>query len=123
MLNKKPNLLTNKFNDRWLGPYEVFARCSDLIYDIRDPNSAKIKRVHFNLLKRAPNNFKQELKVNPIKPDVVELSSSSDDETVLLQPFAGNSDIGNNVRNIPYIQAPVNSIYAPLALNEIVNHD
>ena len=57
MLNKKPNLLTNKFNDRWLGPKKVVARSSDIVYDIRDPNSAKIKRVHFNLLKRFLKNF------------------------------------------------------------------
>ena len=50
MLNKKPNLLTNKFHDRWLGPYKVVARRSDLVYDIRDPTTAKVKRVHFNLL-------------------------------------------------------------------------
>ena len=48
MHNKKPNFLTNKFHDRWLNPYEVGARRSDLVYDIRDPNSTKIKRVHFN---------------------------------------------------------------------------
>ena len=113
----------NKFHDRWLGPYEVVARRSDLVYDISDPNSAKIKRVHFNLLKRAPDNFKQELKINPIKPDVVKLSSGSNDETVLLPLFAGDLDIGDNVRNIPDIQAPVDPIHAPLAPNEIVNHD
>ena len=51
LVNKKPNLLTNKFHNYWLGPFEVVARRSDLVYDIRDQTTAKVKRVHFNLLK------------------------------------------------------------------------
>ena len=51
LLNKTPNLLTNKFHDCWLGLYEVVALRSDLVYDIRDRTTAKVKRVHFNLLK------------------------------------------------------------------------
>ena len=53
MINKKPDLLVNKFHDRWLGPFKVTKRCSDLVYEILDPNSGKTKRVHFNLLKAA----------------------------------------------------------------------
>ena len=121
MLNRKFNLLTNKFHDRWLGPYEVVARRSDVVYDIRDPNSAKIKRVHFNLLKRAPECFKQQLKIHPTRPDVVKISSGFDDETVLLLPFAGDLDVEDNVRNIPDNQVPVGSNTAPLAPS-IISH-
>ena len=48
LVNKKPNLLTDKFHDRWLGPFEVVARRSDLINEIRDPTTAKVKRVYFS---------------------------------------------------------------------------
>ena len=44
LVNKKPNFLTNKFHDRWLGLFEVVTRRSDLVYDIRDPTTAKVKR-------------------------------------------------------------------------------
>ena len=63
LLNKNPNLLNNKFHDRWLGSYEVLSRRSDLVYDIRDPNTGKIKRVHFNLLK-ATRDQKKSNKTN-----------------------------------------------------------
>ena len=51
MINKKPDLLVNKFHDRWLGPFKVTKRCFHLVYKILDANSGKTKRVHFNLLK------------------------------------------------------------------------
>ena len=123
MLNKNPNFLTNKFHDRWLGPYEVVARRSDLVYDIRDPNSAKIKRVHFNLLKQAFENFKQQLKIHLTRPDVVELSSGSDDETVLFPPFAGNLDVEGDANNIPNNQAVVDPNNMSLVPDEIVNRN
>ena len=53
MINKKPDLLVNKFHDRWLGPFQVTKRCSDLVYEILNADSGKTKRVHFNLLKSA----------------------------------------------------------------------
>ena len=53
MINKKPDLLINKFHDRWLGPFKVTKRCSDLVYEILDANSGKTKQLHFNLLKAA----------------------------------------------------------------------
>ena len=80
---------------------------------------AKIKRVHFNLLKRAPESFKQQLKIHTTRPDVVELSFGSDDETVLLQPFSGDFDVEDNVRNIPDNQVSVGPNNAPLAPNNI----
>ena len=51
--NKKPDLLVNKFHDRWLGPLTVTKRCYDLVYEILNAESGKTKRVHFNLLKAA----------------------------------------------------------------------
>ena len=31
IINTKPDLLVNKFHDRWLGPFKVTKRCSDLL--------------------------------------------------------------------------------------------
>ena len=56
MINKKPDLLVNKFHDRWLGPFKVTKRCSDLVYEILNADTGKTKRVHFNLLKAASRN-------------------------------------------------------------------
>ena len=53
MINQKPDLLVNQFNDRWLRPFKVTKRCSDLVYKILDANSGKKKQGHFNLLKAA----------------------------------------------------------------------
>ena len=53
MINKKLDLLVNKFHDRWLGPFKVTKRCSDLMYEILYATSGKTKRVHFNLLNAA----------------------------------------------------------------------
>ena len=53
MINKKPDLLVNKFHDRWLGPFKVTKSCSDLVYKILDATAGQTKRVHFNLLKAA----------------------------------------------------------------------
>ena len=53
MINKKPDLLVNKFHDRWLGPFNITKRCSVLVYEILDATSGKSKRVHFNVLKVA----------------------------------------------------------------------
>ena len=50
MINKIPDLLVNKFHDRWLGPFKVIKRCSNFVYEILDADSGKTKRVHFNLL-------------------------------------------------------------------------
>ena len=56
MINKKFDLLVNKFHDRWLGPFKVTQRSSELVYEIFDLNSGKTKRVHFNFLKAASRN-------------------------------------------------------------------
>ena len=56
MINKKPDLLVNQFHDRWLGPFKVTKRCSDLIYEILNADFGKTNRVHFNLLKAASRN-------------------------------------------------------------------
>ena len=53
MINKKSDLLVNKFYDRWLGPFKVTKRCSDLVYKILNTDSEKTKQVHFNMLKAA----------------------------------------------------------------------
>ncbi|MCP6769035.1 hypothetical protein NL529_29740, partial [Klebsiella pneumoniae] len=50
----------NKFHDRWLGPFKVTKRSSDLVYEILDETSGKTKRVHFNLLKAARRTQGQE---------------------------------------------------------------
>ena len=49
----------------------------------------------------------------------MELSSGSDDETVLVPPFAGDLDVEDNVRNIPDNQVPVGPNNAALAPNNI----
>ena len=56
MINTKPDLLVNKLYDRWLRPFKVAKRCSDLVSEILDSNSRNTKRVHFNLLKAANRN-------------------------------------------------------------------
>ena len=43
MINKKPDLLVNKFHDRWLKPFKVTKRCSDLVYKILNADSGKTK--------------------------------------------------------------------------------
>ena len=56
MINKKPDLLLNKFHDRWLVPFKVTKRCSHQVYEIFDAQSGKTKRFHFNFPKAANRN-------------------------------------------------------------------
>ena len=51
MINKKFDFLVNKFHDCWLGPFKITNRCNDLVYEIFDAESGKIKPLHFNLFK------------------------------------------------------------------------
>ena len=41
IINKKPDLLVNKFHDSWLGPFKVTTRFSDLVYEILNADSEK----------------------------------------------------------------------------------
>ena len=123
LVNNKPNLFTNQFHDRWLWPYEVVARRFDLVYDIRDPTTAKVKRVHFNLLKIAANDINHNLNKNSKTPEVVELSFESEDEIVLLPPFAGDLNIEDNEINLPNNQALVRPNNAPPLRHDIVQQE
>ena len=73
MINKKPELLVNKFHDRWLGPFKVIKWCSDLVYEILNRDTGKLKRVNFNLLKAYYINADQSNKMmqteNAVAPD------------------------------------------------------
>ena len=83
MINKKPELLVNKFHDRWLGPFEVIKRCSDLVYEILNKDTGKVKRVHYNLLKAASMN------TNALKkqqPDDAAVSENDSDDDLLELP-------------------------------------
>ena len=79
MINKKPDLLVNKFHDRWLGPFKVIKHYSDLVYDILNADSGKTKRVHFNLLKAAGRkNVRDDIGQNAPARDTNEESSEEE---------------------------------------------
>ena len=86
MINKKPDLLVNKFHDRWLGPFKVTKRCSDLVYEILDSNSGKTKRVHFNLLKAASRNKNVREDIGHDAPAEETREESSDEEVPFIDP-------------------------------------
>ena len=84
MVNKNPELLSNKFHDRWLGPYEVIKRCSDLVYEILNRDSGKLKRVHFNLLKAAKVNADQSI-MKLQQEDVTAPDTEDSDDDIYFQ--------------------------------------
>ena len=92
MVNKKPELLLNKFHDRWLGPFKVIKRCSDLVYEIQDQETGKSKRVHFNLLKPARReNALNENKTNQADGTGGE---SSEEEVLLTEAVLSPTVVG-----------------------------
>ena len=101
----------------------MVARRSDLVYDIRDPTTAKVKYVHFNLLNRAANDMNHNLKKNSKTSEVVKLSFESEDEIILLPPFAGNLNIEDHEINLPNNQALVRPNNAPLLRHNIVQQE
>ena len=93
MINKKPDLLVNKFHDRWFGPLKVTTRCSDLVYKILDADFGKTKRVHFNLLKAASRkNVRDDIGQNEPATDTNEESFEEEvpfiDEVPTLPPVS-----------------------------------
>ena len=101
----------------------MVARRSDLVYDIQDLPTAKVKRVHFNLLTNAANDTSNKLNRNSKTPKIVGLSFDSDDEIKLLPLFAKNLNIEDNKINQPNNQALVRPINAPLLNHDIVQQE
>ena len=103
MINNKPDLLVNKFHDRWLGPFKVTKRCSDLVYKILNADSGKTKRVHFNLLKAASRkNVLDDIGQNAPARDTNEESSEEEvpfiDEVPTL-PAVANAAVPAGTQN------------------------
>ena len=90
LVNKNPTLLVNKFHDRWVGPYIIIKRCSDLVYEIKNPTTGKSKRVHYNLLKPAtkmPHDNPNEEQENNISDP-----SESESDEVIIDPISHDQD-------------------------------
>ena len=98
----------------------MVARRSDLVYDIRDPRTAKVKRVHFNLLKQTAYDINHNFNKNSETPEVVELNSEPEDEIELLPLFAGDLNIEDNEINLPNNQLFVRPNNAPPLCHDIV---
>ena len=98
----------------------MVARRSALVYDIRDLTTATVKLVHFNWLNKAVNDIHHNLNKNSKTPEVVELSSESEDEIELLPSFAEDLNIEDHEINLPNYQALVRTNNAPLLRHDIV---
>lgn len=53
-----PQGRAKKFHRPWTGPYRVLARLSDSTYRIQNVRNHKVKVVHFDRLKRCPDNIR-----------------------------------------------------------------
>ena len=56
-----------KFHRPWTGPFRVTQQISKLVYQVQNTQSPRVKRiVHFNRLKRCPENIRLQQPVPPV---------------------------------------------------------
>ena len=96
-------LLANKFHDRWLGPFKVIKRCSDLVYKILYATSRKPKRVNFNLLKASSRiNVRESIGYDVQTGETGEKSSEEEVpliNEILILPAVANAAVHTSTNN------------------------
>ena len=117
---RKPDLLVNKFYDRWLGPFKVTKHCSDLVYKILNADSRKTKRVHFNLLKAASRKTERD-DIGQNEPARDTNEESSDEEVPLIDevlnlPTVANAAVPVGTHNAVTAETTVSNQQVPDSL-------
>ena len=79
--------VSRKFHWPWKGPYSVIKRVSDTVYDVQlVANSAAVKRVHFNRLKRCHSVHSQPSEAHEF-PSVAEPSLPAESGEATFDPW------------------------------------